>query len=53
MLSEHTVSWSHFLSNSVVFGPEIRFEHSYDAKAYNTGKANSQLTLAADMIITY
>jgi hypothetical protein len=53
LYTEHTVSWSHFLSKSVVLRPEIRFEHSYDAKAYNSGKANSQLTLAADMIIKY
>ena len=40
--TEHDVSWNHWDRIHVVFRPELRYEHAYDAPAYNNGtkKAN-------------
>ena len=51
--SESTLGYVHWLSNSIALRPEIRFDHSYEASAYNNGKANSQLTAAADVLIKF
>jgi Putative beta-barrel porin-2, OmpL-like. bbp2 len=51
--SEHTVSWTHWLSTAMMVRPEVRFEHSYQRNAYDGGRTNSALTLASDMIIYY
>lgn len=51
--SENTLGYVHWLTNSIALRPEIRFDHSYEASAYNNGKANSQLTAAADVLIKF
>jgi hypothetical protein len=51
--SEHAVSWNHWIGSTLVFRPEVRFDHAYDAPAYDSGTRKSQLTLAADMIWFY
>ncbi|MFZ0143929.1 MAG: hypothetical protein WAL08_06205 [Candidatus Sulfotelmatobacter sp.] len=33
--------------------PEVRFEHSYDAPAYQNGTKKSQLTAAGDVIFFF
>jgi len=39
--------------NSALFHHEIRYEHAYDAPAYDLGTRRSQLMLAADLILLY
>ena len=39
--------------NTALFRHEIRYEHSYDAPAYDLGTRKSQLMLAADLILFY
>lgn len=53
LYSEHTIGYNHFFSNSIQIRPELRYEHSYDLKAYNNGRSNSQETIAADLILKY
>ena len=33
--------------------PELRYEHSYNAPAYNYSTRKNQLTVAADVILFY
>jgi hypothetical protein len=33
--------------------PELRYEHSYNAPAYNYGTKKNQLTVATDVILFY
>jgi len=51
--TEHMVSWNHWIGSSIVFRPEIRFEHSYINPAYDNGTKKNQLIVAGDMIWFY
>jgi hypothetical protein len=51
--TEHTVGWGHWVGTTVLFRPELRWEHSYDAPAYDNGTRHSQLTLASDVILFF
>jgi Putative beta-barrel porin-2, OmpL-like. bbp2 len=55
--STHGVGWGHWFNvwgeNSALFRHEIRFEHAYDAPAYDLGTKKNQLMLAADLILFY
>jgi hypothetical protein len=51
--TEHTISWNHWVGSTIVFRPELRYEHSYDAPAYNNGTKKSQIMFAGDMIFFY
>jgi hypothetical protein len=51
--TEHDISWNHWIGSTLVFRPELRYEHAYDAPAYNNGTKKSQLMFAADVIFFY
>ena len=51
--SEHGVSWNHWIGSTVLIRPELRFEHAYNAPAYDSGLKKSQLMLAGDLIWFY
>jgi len=51
--SEHMISWNHWIGSTIVFRPELRYEHSYDTPAYNNGTKKSQLMFAGDVILFY
>ena len=51
--TEHTISWNHWVGSTIVFRPELRYEHAWDAPAYDNGSKKSQLMFAGDMIFFY
>jgi hypothetical protein len=51
--SENTLMFGKWIGNTVLIRPEIRFDRSWDMKAYNNGKNNNQFTFAADMIYKF
>ena len=51
--SEHGLSWNHWIGTSVVFRPELRWEHSYNALSYDGGTRHSQFMFAGDMIFFF
>ena len=51
--SEHLIGWGHWIGSTVLFRPELRFEHAYDAPAYNAGTKKSQLVFASDVIFHF
>jgi opacity protein-like surface antigen len=55
--STHSVGWGHWFNvwgeNTGLFRPELRYERSYNAPAYNLGTRKDQLILAADVILLY
>ena len=48
--TEHEISWNHWIGSTVLFRPELRYEHAYDAPAYDSGLKKSQLMFATDVI---
>ncbi|MDQ2840859.1 MAG: porin [Acidobacteriota bacterium] len=51
--SEHLIGWGHWIGTTVLFRPELRFDHSYDIPAFDNGKKYSQLMLAGDIIFFF
>ena len=51
--TENGVSWNHWIGSTVVFRPEVRFEHAFNAMAYDSGLKKTQLMLAGDVIWFY
>ena len=48
--SEHLFGWGHWIGTTVLFRPEIRYEHAYDNPVYQVGTKKSQFTFAGDVI---
>jgi len=51
--TENTVMWSHWFGTTVQLRPEMRFDRSWDAKAYDVGRKQSQFTAASDLIVHF
>ncbi|HYK37233.1 MAG TPA: outer membrane beta-barrel protein [Alloacidobacterium sp.] len=51
--SENTLMFGKWMGNTILIRPEIRFDRSWDLKAYNNGKNNNQFTFAADLIYKF
>jgi hypothetical protein len=50
---EETLMWGHWVGSTVLFRPEIRFDHAYDRPAYDNGTRRNQFTFAMDVIFKY
>lgn len=48
--TEHMISWNHWVGSTLLFRPEVRWEHAYDSPAYNSGLRRSQFMFAADVL---
>lgn len=46
---ENGIGWNHWVGTSVLFRPELRYEHAFDATAYNAGTKKSQFMFAGDI----
>jgi len=51
--SEHLLGWGHWIGNTVLIRPELRYERSYDVPAYNSGTKKDQLVFASDVIFFF
>jgi len=50
---EDGISWNHWIGSTLVFRPELRWEHNFDNPAYDGANRHSQFMFAADMIWFY
>ena len=51
--SEHTVGLTHWVSQDLEIRPELRYDRSYDAPAYDKGRRNDQFVALIDAILHY
>ncbi len=51
--TENTLYATRYLGSTVLFRPEIRFDHSWDQKGYNNGAARNQFFMGADLIYKF
>jgi hypothetical protein len=51
--SSHTIGLTHWVSQDLEIQPELRYEHAYDANAYDAGKKDYQAVFLVDAIIHY
>jgi hypothetical protein len=53
----HSIGWAHWFKvwgeNTGLLRPELRYEHSYNAPAYNYATRKNQLTVLTDVILFY
>jgi hypothetical protein len=47
---ENTLYMTKYIGSTLMFRPEIRFDHSWDQEAYNNGKARNQFFAGMDLI---
>jgi hypothetical protein len=50
---ETLLSYVHWIGNTIIMRPEIRFEQSFARPAYNNGTAMNQIIFATDFIYKY
>jgi hypothetical protein len=51
--SEHTLALGKWVGSTVLFRPELRWDHAYDTAAFNSGRNHSQLTFASDVTFRF
>jgi putative OmpL-like beta-barrel porin-2 len=51
--TENTFYITKYIGNTVMFRPELRFDHSWDRPAYNGGTARNQLFFGMDVIYKF
>jgi opacity protein-like surface antigen len=53
----HSIGWAHWFNawgeNTAFIHPELRYEHSYNAPAYDHGTKNNQVIVAAHLVLLY
>ena len=51
--SSSLISWNHWIGTTIVFRPELRYDHAFDSNAFNNGTKHNQFMAAADIIFFY
>src|SRR5580658_314920 len=51
--AEETLMWGHWVGSTVLFRPEIRFDHAFDRAAYDDATRKNQFQLAMDVIFKF
>jgi hypothetical protein len=51
--TSNTIGLTHWASQNIELRPELRYEHSYDANAYDAGRKNHQTTALFDVILHF
>jgi Putative beta-barrel porin-2, OmpL-like. bbp2/Carboxypeptidase regulatory-like domain len=51
--TEGTLMWGHWVGSTILIRPELRFDHSFQARAYDFGTRNNQFQLAMDVIFKF
>lgn len=51
--AESTFGWTHWLTDQIEVRPEIRYDHSFDAAAFDNGTKRSQFQFAADILMKF
>jgi hypothetical protein len=51
--AEGTLMWGYWAGSTVLFRPELRFDHAFDRPAYDYGTRQSQFQLAMDVIFKF
>jgi hypothetical protein len=51
--AEESLMWGHWIGSTVLLRPELRFDHAFDASAYDNGTRRNQFQLAMDAIFKF
>jgi hypothetical protein len=53
LYTTHGIGLSHNFTDTITFRPEIRYEHSWNARAYDNGSRREQFMFAADVVFWF
>jgi hypothetical protein len=51
--NEDGIAWNHWIGSTIVFRPELRWDHNFDNPAYDGATRHSQFMFASDVIWFY
>jgi hypothetical protein len=51
--TEHAISYNHWIGSTLLFRPELRYEHAYDIVSFDGGTKKNQFMFAADVLFFY
>jgi hypothetical protein len=51
--TENTLYATKYIGNTIMLRPELRFDHSWDARGYDNGKARNQFFFGMDLIYKF
>ncbi|MDE1176814.1 MAG: outer membrane beta-barrel protein [Edaphobacter sp.] len=51
--TENTLYATKYIGSTIMLRPELRFDHSWDARGYDNGKARNQFFFGADLIYKF
>ena len=51
--TENTLYATKYIGNTIMFRPELRFDHSWDLRGYNNGTSRNQLFFGMDLIYKF
>jgi hypothetical protein len=51
--AEGSLMWGHWVGSTILFRPELRFDHSFQVRAYDQGTRRSQFQFAMDVIFKF
>ena len=51
--TENTLYATKYIGNTIMFRPELRFDHSWDLRGYNNGHSRNQLFFGMDVIYKF
>jgi hypothetical protein len=51
--TENTLYMTQYIGSTIMFRPELRFDHSWDRLGYNNGTARNQVFLGGDLIYKF
>lgn len=51
--TENTLYATKYIGNTVMFRPELRFDHSWEPRGYNGGRSRNQLFFGMDVIYKF
>jgi hypothetical protein len=51
--TENTLYVTKYIGNTIMFRPELRFDHSWDLRGYNNGRFRNQFFFGMDMIYKF
>jgi hypothetical protein len=53
MYNSETIGLEHTFAPGIVLRPEMRWDHSAQASAFNNGSRKNQLTAAVDLLLAF
>ncbi len=52
-MTSNTIGWGHYFSPSILIRPELRYDHAWNAPAFDKGTKKNQFTALIDILLRF